>query len=237
MTLIVCLLGRDTIVVATDSRATFDDEKETCHNDNSKKIYLVENVAICGAGTAHTNTLVEVIDPKPVDGVTNIMNKMRGVAKQKFDKWYPNFPLFANPNQNPNFVRPRLEFSIAGYDFVQEQSFMRVYTMNSKYDFVPVRYDDGFVLSGITQYARYLLNMLYSQDMNTQALERLAAYVIIETTIQNEGVGGRVQMATITPNSGANMLTNDEIDSLLKENENRAKGLKDIFKTHPASKK
>ncbi|MGC1929906.1 MAG: hypothetical protein WA667_13095 [Candidatus Nitrosopolaris sp.] len=65
--------------------------------------------------------------------------------------------------------------------------------------------------------------------MDAQGLEHLAAYVITETATQDGKVGGRVQMAIITPNSAARMLNNDEIDSIIVENENRAKGLKDVF--------
>lgn len=60
-------------------------------------------------------------------------------------------------------------------------------------------------------------------------LEHLATYVIKETATQDGRVGGRVQMAIISPNSGASILNNDDIDLIVKENENRTKGLKDIF--------
>lgn len=135
MTLIVGLHGKDAIVVASDSRAYFKDEKKvTCHDDNSKKIYIVRNVAICGAGA----------------------------------------------------------------------------------------------VSGVPQYARCLLDLLYSENMETEVLERLAAYVITKTKTQNDEVGGRVQMVTITP-VGAIRLEDEKINSIILENEDRAKKLKEIF--------
>lgn len=77
MTLIVGLHGKDAIVVASDSRAYFKDEKKvTCHDDNSKKIYIVRNVAICGAGAAYTNKLVDEIEKTTKVGVTDIMNEV-----------------------------------------------------------------------------------------------------------------------------------------------------------------
>jgi 20S proteasome alpha/beta subunit len=135
----------------------------------------------------------------------------------------------AIPGQNPAFIRPLLEVSIAGYDFVEKRSIPRIYGLSSVYQLAPTIHDYGFVLSGIVQYALYLLNRLYSNDLDVNALEHLAAYVITETTTQDGRVGGRVQMAIISPNSGASILNNDDINLIVKENENRAKGLQDIF--------
>ena len=59
-------------------------------------------------------------------------------------------------------------------------------------------------------------------------LERLAAYVITKTKTQNDEVGGRVQMVTITP-GGAIRLEDEKINSIILENEDRAKKLKEIF--------
>lgn len=229
MTLIVGLHGKDAIVVASDSRAYFKDEKKvTCHDDNSKKIYIVRNVAICGAGAAYTNKLVDEIEKTTKVGVTDIMNEITRVANETFDEWFPDFPLFPLPNQSPDFVRPRLELSIAGYDLVETQSTRRIYIMNSAYRFVSVRYDDRFSVSGVPQYARCLLDLLYSENMETEVLERLAAYVITKTKTQNDEVGGRVQMVTITP-GGAIRLEDEKINSIILENEDRAKKLKEIF--------
>ncbi|MGC2683707.1 MAG: hypothetical protein WA323_17760 [Candidatus Nitrosopolaris sp.] len=77
MTLIVCLLGKDAIVTASDSRAYFKDEKEvTCHDDTNKKIHLIHNVAICDAGTTHTKMFVDEIKKKPVTGIEEIAKEM-----------------------------------------------------------------------------------------------------------------------------------------------------------------
>jgi len=84
----------------------------------------------------------------------------------------------AIPGQNPAFVRPLLEVSIAGYDFVEKRSIPRIYSLSSVYQFAPTLHDYGFVLSGIAQYALYLLNRLYGSDLDVKALEHLAAYVI-----------------------------------------------------------
>jgi 20S proteasome alpha/beta subunit len=235
MTLTVCLQGKDMIVVATDSRGTFGDPRgATAQNDNIKKLYIVGNIVICSSGTSyHTNIILEEVEvmvtASGLTGVTDIMQKVRDVANKRFNEWFPGFPLMSIPGQNPAFVRPLLELSIAGYDFVEKRSIPRMYSLSSIYHFAPTLHDYGFILSGVPQYALYLLNRLYSPDMDVKALEHLAAYVITETATQDGKVGGRVQMAIISPNSGASMLNNDDIDLIVNQNEDRAKGLKDIF--------
>lgn len=220
MTLIVCLPGNDAIVVASDSRAYFKDEKEpTCHDDNNIKIHLIDNVVICGAGTTHAKTFVDEIRNMPVRGVEQIVNEMTRIANEKFDKWFPYFASAAAPN------RPPLELSIVGYD-VKEP---RIYTMNSEYRFAPFPYHDTFALSGVPSYARCLLNLLYSQDMATEALEHLATYVITKTATQTVKVGGPVQMATITPDSGAVKISDERICSIIRENKEIEKRFRDLF--------
>lgn len=142
MTLIVCLLGKDAIVTASDSRAYFKDEKEvTCHDDTNKKIHLIHNVAICDEGTTHTKMFVDEIKKKPVTGIEEIAKEMTKVAN--------DFPLFAAPNEhftkvNPDFVRARLELAIVGYIGKEP----RIYTLNSTIRFASIPYYDSFALSG-----------------------------------------------------------------------------------------
>jgi len=106
------------------------------------------------------------------------MLKVKDVANKRFNEWFSGFPVMAIPGQNPAFVRPLLEVSIAGYDFVEKRSIPRIYSLSSVYQFAPTLHDYGFVLSGIAQYALYLLNRLYGSDLDVKALEHLAAYVI-----------------------------------------------------------
>jgi hypothetical protein len=122
--------------------------------------------------------------------------------------------------------------SIAGYDFENGVPIPRMYGMNSLYRFTPTLYDYGYLVSGVSQYALYLLSRLYSADMDHTALEHLGAYVITETATQDGKVGGPVQMALIRPNPAENsalMLNNDEIQVIIAKNERTADDLKKVF--------
>lgn len=113
------------------------------------------------------------------------------------------FPLFTLPHEhftrlNPDFVRPRLELSIADYDVVKDNlKVARINTMNSKFDFIITGYYDSFSISGVHAYARCLLDLLYIRNMETEVLQHMAVYVITKTGQHDCRVGGQVQMVTI----------------------------------------
>lgn len=233
MTLTVCLQGKDGIVAATDSRGTFGDPRGvTAQNDTIRKLYLVQNVAVLQAGSQHGNMIIEEADrlarAEGLVDATDIMLKISEVARSRFDEWFKGFPLIPNP-QNPAFGRPTLQLSVAGFDSADGKKLPRMYTSVSNYNFSPNLHDYGFALQGVAQYALYLLNRLYSNDLNVNALKHLAAYVITETAAQDGKVGGPVQLSIIYPDAGARLLNSNEIQAIMTENANRGQELKDIF--------
>jgi 20S proteasome alpha/beta subunit len=234
MTLTVCLQGKDGFVLASDSRGTFGDPRGiTAQNDTIKKVYLVGNIGILASGGPQGNMIIEevakVAESEKIENATKVMEKVREVARKRFNEWFPAFPFLPIPGQNSAFMRPQLQLTIAGYDYEKETGIPRIYSMVSNFDFSPNLHDFGFALGGVAQYALYLLNRLYNVDMDIGNLKHLAAYVVTETATQDGKVGGPVQMAVIIPKGQAYMVNNGEIDSIVIENEKRSKGLKDIF--------
>jgi 20S proteasome alpha/beta subunit len=235
MTLNVCLRGTDGLVAASDSRGTFGDPRAiTAQNDTLKKVYLVENVGILMAGTEQGNMLVEelarIAKVEKISGASAIMAKLRDISRAKFNEWFSAFPMLSIPNQNPQFVRPTLQLTLAGYDVVEGKSTPRFYSMVSNFDFAPNLHDYGFALGGVAQYALYLLNRLYSSDMTVEDLKHLAAYVVTETAAQDGKVGGPVQMAVILPNTGFEV-GSEELAKIVVENEHLSKDLKGLFRS------
>jgi 20S proteasome alpha/beta subunit len=234
MTLTVCLQGKDGFVLASDSRGTFGDPRGvTAQNDTIKKVYLVGNIGILAAGGPQGNMIIEevahVAESQKIEDATKIMEKVREVARNRFNEWFPAFPFLPIPGQNTAFMRPQLQLTIAGFDLEKDTTVPRMYSMVSNFDFAPNLHDFGFALGGVGQYALYLLNRLYSVDLDIESLKHLAAYVVTETATQDGKVGGPVQMAGIIPKGQAYMVNKDEIASIVMENEKRSKGLKDIF--------
>jgi 20S proteasome alpha/beta subunit len=90
-------------------------------------------------------------------------------------------------------------------------------------------HDYGYALNGVAQYALYLLNRLYTQNLTVEKLLPLGAYVITETASQDGKVGGPVQLMKITPNEGCVILKTEEINRILQDNNLRTEKLKMLF--------
>ncbi|MQY61740.1 hypothetical protein GH146_00450, partial [archaeon] len=183
MTLTVCLRGKDGFVLASDSRGTFGDPRgTTAQNDTIQKVYLIRNIGILTAGGPQGNMIIEevrrTVESENIDDATKVMEKLREISRNRFNEWFPTFPLMPIPGQNSQFVRPCVQLTIAGYDSENEKLIPRIYSMLSNLDFAPNLHDFGFALGGVAQYALYLLNRLYDVNMDIASLKHLAAYVV-----------------------------------------------------------
>lgn len=236
MTLTSCLQGSDGLVFSTDSRGTFGDPRSlTAQNDTMKKLYPTSKYSalmVSGANQQGAMIMDEVeksIQQTKIEGATNVMQKIREIARLRFNEWFPSFPFQAHPAVAAP-ARPNLAFIIGGYDLENGiPKTQRIYTIVSNQDYAPNLHDFGFALSGVPQYATYLLNRLYNQGMKIADLLPLAAYIITETASQDGKVGGPIQIGTITPAEGVKVLTPDEIGQIVKSNEDKAKKLKGLF--------
>lgn len=128
-------------------------------------------------------------------------------------------------------ARPDLALLISGYDIdgAGNANEQRTFQLVSAADFAPMLHNYGFAVAGVAQYALYLLNRLYRRDSTVDQLKALASYVITETASQDGKVGGRVQMATITPAEGARELTTAQVDQIIERNGRRSDALKASF--------
>lgn len=236
MTLLVGLSGADGIVVASDSRGTFGDPRGvTAQNDSQKKLYVTSKyTAILMAGSGELGaTLMAELSGNPlvgIEGATQVMDATRTHIRSKYRDWFAQFAVQPIPGV-PAPVRPDLALLIAGYDVdpMGKPTDQRIFQLISQADFAPMLHNYGFALAGVAQYALYLLNKLYQRDSTVGQLKALAAYVITETASQDGKVGGRVRMATITPQDGCTELTSDDVEQILEHNLRRSKALKDSF--------
>ena len=237
LTLVVCLKGKDGMVLASDSRGTFGDPRATtAQNDNMKKVYAVSKyvgVLLAGSGELGSmiiNEIQQKIEKDKREGVTPVMELVREILIKRYDEWFRGFQVI--PVQGSVApVRPTLVVILGGYDLGNEGKpvVQRIYSLNCHSNFAPFLHDYGFALEGVPQYALYLLNRLYSLDSSVKNLLPLAAYVITETASQDGKVGGPVQMSTILPDAGCVTLSSEEINKIINSNINRSKNLKVSF--------
>lgn len=239
MTLLVGLRGKDGIVAASDSRGTFGDPRGvTAQNDSQQKVHLVSDhaaVLMAGAGELGTQLITEITKTareRQIDGVSQIMELVRQTAKQRYAEWFPHLPPMVVPGM-PGIARPDLGFVIVGYDPDATGAFTtpRLYSTNSNLDFPPSLHEYGFVLSGIAQYALYLLNRLYEPDRSLSDLTSLAVYVITETASQDGKVGGPVRVVTLTPDVAGKSLTESQVKDINDSNSKRGAALRQSFYT------
>jgi len=238
MTLTVCIQGLDGMVLASDSRATYGDPRGiTAQNDTVKKVYILSKhvgMTIAGAneiGEKLKDEISKEVTEKNIDGATNVLEVVRRIVKERYDDWFKGFliqPLQIGISEKPQ--RPNLIILIGGYDINEkgEIGVQRIYSLNSPTNFAPHLHNTKFALSGVPQYATYLLNRLYSPNMKINNLVKLAAYVISETATQDGKVGGPIQIVTITP-EGCKELSTEEVNKIIEKNTEYARYLKNLF--------
>jgi 20S proteasome alpha/beta subunit len=231
MSLLVCLRATDGLVLASDGRGTFGDPRGvTAQNDFQQKLYVLNpRVGAMVAGSGELGAMVMSVfhaeHPDAPDlGVTDLMWCLRDCARKNFAQWFEKFAIQGGSPDRPE--RPGLAVIVAGYE--ADGTTTKIYQLVSAADFAPFLHDYGFAVSGVAQYALYLLNRLYEPGCTVSRLLHLAAYAITETASQDGKVGGRIQMATVTPQS-AQPLTPEEVGTILAANEQRRTGLRNSF--------
>lgn len=236
MTLIVCAKASDGMVLASDSRGTFGDPQNlTAQNDTMKKVVkLNENSVLLMSGSAEIGEtiiqqIVKEVKEKDLGGVTEVMEFSRNKLKERYNQWFQNYPPLPHP-QNPSFVRPILGIIIGGYDLDKDKKPIeqKIYSLMSVWDFAPMLHNYGFGLQGVPQYALYLMNRLYSPEMNINQLKHLLGYIITETATQDGKVGGPVQIAIIQLGI-CKELSKEEVERIINQNVFNSNRLKELF--------
>jgi len=239
MTLLVALRGKDGIVAAADSRGTFGDPRGvTAQHDSQQKVHLVSPhaaVLLAGSGELGMQLVTEIsanAKQQAIDGATPAMQLVRLTAHQRYVEWFPQLPPAIPPGM-AGIARPELAFIVVGYDQDAggQYTIPKLYQLISPLDFPPMLHDYGFAITGVAQYALYLLNRLYEPDRSLKDLLALAVYVITETASQDGKVGGPVSVVTVTPDKGGVRLSDEDVRKIHESNEQRGAALRKSFYT------
>jgi len=230
MSLLVCLIGADGLVLGTDSRGTFGDPRGvTAQNDLIKKLYLVNDrvgILVAGAGDLGSTVLAgfSALPGVAALGVTDLTMELHRYVRQQFVTWFNLFSIKATP-ADVRPTRPDLNFIVGGFESNNEP---KIYRMSSSLDFAPMLHAYGFGVDGVAQYALYLLNRLYDTRASIEDLQYLAAYLITETASQDGKVGGPVQIAKIGLEASG-VVSEEEVALIVEENKSRSQILKHSF--------
>jgi len=228
MTLIVALQGKDGLVLAADSRGTIGDPRGlTAINDDQTKLFKLSKY--CGIGiTGSSELAAKIVDELKValtqdnkEFTDDILKETRQLVRSRYDDWFAKFDVKE---------RPGIVLTIVGFHKTQDDQFIpRTYLLASPLDFAPQLFSNGNCLSGVPQYAVYLMHRFYHPDMTVDNLVRLAAHLIAETATQDPKVGGPIRIATITPEEGFQELTESAIREILRLNNEQNEKLKRFF--------
>jgi len=230
MSLLVCLLGTDGLVLATDSRGTFGDPRGvTAQNDQIKKLYLANErvgILVAGAGDLGSTLVSSFLALPDISslGITELTMALHRYARDQFREWFQLFTIKPTASDSRP-ARPDLNFIIAGFELNHDP---KIYRMSASLDFAPMLHNYGFGIDGVARYALYLMNRLYDPKCVTEDLRCLAAYLIAETASQDGKVGGEIQMATITTRD-SQILSTSAVAGISVANRIRSKALKDSF--------
>lgn len=215
MTLCVCLKANGAIVMAADSRGTIGDPRGlTAINDSETKLF---QLGVCGltiAGASEMGAaLLDEWRTKGLNSAANVEEAIFGVRTESLDsfqRWFANIP----PAQRPGVL-----VTVAGYRFpAGMEPEPKVYLLNSQANFAPQLFNNP-CMSGVPQYAVYLVHRYYDQTIPPEQAKALAEYLIAETASQDPKVGGPIHIAEITPDNGYRELTEDEVKRIHEENE------------------
>lgn len=223
MTLVVCLEGKDGLVLAADSRGTIGDPRAlTAISDSHIKLFQLSRftgIVSFGQAELAAQSITAVksrLGPEDIY-FTPVFAKARETIRTNYAQWFSNLPPEAKPS---------LGFIITG---LEKNKKTKIYYLASRFDFAPQLCTTGIALGGIPQYATYLVHRLYDPKMSIRNLITLAAYVITETATQDPKVGGPVRVAQISDDQGYKQLTESQVNEVVKRNEKLNKQLRDFF--------
>ncbi|MBM3331166.1 hypothetical protein FJY68_04850 [candidate division WOR-3 bacterium] len=229
MSLVVALKAKDAIVMAADSRGTIGDPRGlTAINDKQQKLFPC---GCCGLGLVGSmemgTALLDVLENQArIQDVANVDDAARVVMQHSatsFGQWFGNIA----PDKRPVVI-----ITLAGYrDPRGAQPKPMVYNLNSQVNFAPQLFGDAPALSGVPQYAVYLVHRYYDPTIPTEKAKALAEYLIAETASQDPKVGGPIRMSMISAASGYAPLTEEEVLAVHKSNETLNARLREFFVT------
>lgn len=213
MTLIVAMKALDSIIMAADSRGTIGDPRGlTAINDSQVKLFPL---GCCGLGIAGASEMGAVLldELKRTNCGDNIDNVIKEVVKHSADSfsgWFRDIP----PSQRPGVL-----LTLAGYRFnAGKKPEPMIYLLNSQANFAPQLFGNMPCLSGVPQYAVYLVHRYYEPNISMDKAKALAEYLVAETASQDPKVGGPIHLSEITPENGYRELSEGEVKIIHQSN-------------------
>ena len=114
-------------------------------------------------------------------------------------------------------VNGTVGFVVGGYDMVETNQF-RVHSFTSEGDFAPKETSQSLFLSAQWHLSQYLGDLFYHEHMTVSSVAELVAFMVQATSSISDGVGGPIQLATVTTESGFQSVHSREVEAILERN-------------------
>ena len=213
------------IILGADSRGTIGDPRGlTAINDSYLKIFPMGRCGIGIAGASEIGTaLLDELRKQGSDDLTDIdqtISIVRNESTQCFNNWFGNIP---------SIQRPGVLLTVAGYRRrTSAQPDPMIYLLNSQTNFAPQLFGHMPCMTGVPQYAVYLVHRYYDPTISVEQAKCLVEYLIAETASQDPKVGGPIRIAEITP-EGYKELNESEVETIHQRNESLNQQLRQFF--------
>ncbi|MBA7561152.1 Proteasome subunit beta [subsurface metagenome] len=209
MTLIIGIIAKDGVILASDSRMS----STLTANDTVEKIFELDEhnaVGISGDGTLASHIFDIIIREHKLNftkGIHLLAEELRSIlVTEFFEKYYSS----VSPKE-----REELNILLVGYSNDTPIQVPQIYNLSSGDNFIPRQSPAGHHCIGIPYLADYLLNRLYEKGkITTPQAAKLAVFCIRETISQDRRVGGDIKVATFSDTKKFSMLSQQEISEL-----------------------
>ena len=227
MTLAFALRGSDGLVLGSDSRSSGPDGS----TDTSTKFLQINReigvltYGLTEVGYKGINRLYNEINQtddfdvkkKRLVYLSDISEKAKKIFQETYDEWFENFKKLNKDavKDDPQF---RTGFILGGYDANETNQFKILYWQSPQFQKEERPTD---IIAAQWSISQYLSNHLYYAEMNVEQLKKLAVFMLIETEMTSDTVGGQLQIATVTIANGFQRLNEQEVRALINENQPR----------------
>ena len=227
MSIAISLKGKDGMILATDSRIAAQTPLGTArtHVDGVVKLWAINNklcIASVGNIAGYEARIVDIFKRKLLDreikdtGFNQLVEGFAECLKEDWDKWTKGVDL-------RSAVSYYVEFVLAGYDQQGQQTIERIFWDYEQRIFAAKLIMRYWYATGIPFVVEYWMKKLenYLPSATDQALKKIGSFLISESAIEFDGIGGAIQMALIKKDVGLQLIGKEETETLLKHIESK----------------
>lgn len=221
MSLAIVLVGKESIVVASDNRVSIQAGGISFTKDNMHKVIkLNDNVVLSSLGNyvGFSNWLQDMFirlykDDLDKDTISKVSLKFSQFIKHQYDIY--------SKDVNSNWLTLSeniIEYVLVGYTDENTPHIIRLNNIGRQLPFSPELLDEKYYISGETSVAYYLLRKLELvkavDELTEDELKNLSVYIIKETAKANNNVSSSIDMMVINNESGVNEISSSDIDKI-----------------------